>query len=150
MLRSLLLLLLTLGFQLAAPSVASAELRFSEPWARLQPPSAEMSAAFLVIENAGTEPDALVGASCACAKAVELHVMQEVDGRMSMRQVERFAIPAGGRFALAPGGPHLMLIGLTAPLSTERPLEIRLRFERGGEQTLVVPVRDPRASAPQP
>jgi len=149
MLRNHWLALFTGGL-LLAPSLASAELRVSDPWARLQPPSAEMSAAFLVIENAGTESDALVGASCACARAVELHVMQEVDGKMSMRQVERFAIPAGGRFALAPGGPHLMLIGLTAPLSTERPLELHLRFERGGEQTIVVPVRDPRTPAAKP
>jgi len=147
--RNLLLTLLTGGL-LLAPDLAGAELRFTDPWARLQPPVAEMSAAFLVIENAGTESDALVGASCACARAVELHVMQEIDGKMNMRQVERFAIPAGGRLALAPGGPHLMLIGLTAPLSTERPLELRLRFERGGERTIVVPVRDPRAPAAEP
>ncbi len=135
---------------LLAPGMVFAELRVTGPWARLQPPSAEMSAAFLVIENAGTESEALVGASCACARAVELHVMQDIDGKMTMRPVERFEIPAGGRFELRPGGPHLMLIGLTSPLSTERPLELRLRFERAGEQTIVVPVRDPRATPAQP
>ena len=106
-----------------------------------------MSAGFLVLENTGAEADALIGASCDCAQSVELHVMAETDGKMTMRQVQRFDLPAGGRFELKSGGPHLMLIGLTAPLDPAKPVQLKLRFERAPEQTMDVPVRDPRAPA---
>ncbi len=137
---------LGLGLGLLA-GAALAEIKVIEPWARLQPPSSPMSAAFLVLENTGGEADALIGASCDCAQSVELHVMAETDGKMTMRQVQRFDLPAAGRFELKSGGPHLMLIGLTAPLDPAKPVHLKLRFERAPEQTIDVPVRDPRAPA---
>lgn len=137
---------LCLGLTLFA-GAALAEIKVIEPWARLQPPSSPMSAAFLVLENTGAEPDALIGASCDCAQSVELHVMAETDGKMTMRQVQRFDLPAGGRFELKSGGPHLMLIGLTAPLDPAKPVHLKLLFEHAPEQTLEAPVRDPRAPA---
>ncbi len=146
MLRSRLTAALLGGLALLAVSAPlAAKINVVGPWARLQPPSAEMSAAFLVLQNDGSEADALVGASCDCAKVTELHVMQEVDGKMTMRPVERFDIPARGQFELRPMGPHLMLIGLTEPLAVEKPLKIRLRFEHEEELEVLVPVRDPRA-----
>lgn len=135
-----------LAFGLCA-SAASAEMRVHDAWARLQPAGARMSAAFLVLENTGPEADALIGARCDCAESVELHVMQESGGQMTMRPVERFEVPAGGKFELAPGGPHLMLIGLTAPLATDKPIRVDLRFERSAEQKIEIPVRDPRPGA---
>ena len=131
------------GLSLIAAS-AVAEVRALEPWARLQPPSSPMSAAFLVLENTGGEADALVGASCDCSEVVELHVMQEADGKMSMRKVERFEIPAGGRFELKPGGPHLMLIRLTGALDEAKPVHLKLRFAHAPELAVEVPVRDSR------
>jgi len=122
----------------------TAPIQVHEPWARLQPPIARATGAFMVLENRGREADALIGASCDCARTVELHVMEDVNGRMSMRRTERFDLAPGQRFELAPGGPHLMLIGLTAPLQIERPVRIRLRFEKAGELELDVPLRDPR------
>lgn len=134
---------LVAGLSLIAGS-ALADVRAVEPWARLQPPSSPMSAAFLVLENTGSEADALVGASCDCSEVVELHVMQETDGKMSMRKVERFEIPAGGRFELKPGGPHLMLIRLTGALDQAKPVHLKLRFAHAPELAVEVPVRDSR------
>ncbi len=125
---------------------ARAEIRALDPWARLQPPSSPMSAAFVVLENSGKEDDALVGASCDCSEVVELHVMREVDGQMSMQQVDRFEIPAGSKAALKPGGSHLMLIHLKGPLSEAKPIHLELRFEHAPALAIEVPVRDPRAA----
>ncbi len=136
---------LCLGLSLFAGAVL-AEIKVVEPWARLQPPSSPMSAAFMVLENTGGEADALIAASCDCAQSVELHVMAEADGKMTMQQVQRFDLPAGGRFELRSGGPHLMLIGLNAPLDSTQPVHLKLRFEHAPEQTIDVPVRDPRAA----
>lgn len=125
---------------------ARAEIRALDPWARLQPPSSPMSAAFVVLENGGKEDDALVGASCDCSEVVELHVMREVDGQMSMQQVDRFEIPAGSKAELKPGGSHLMLIHLKGPLSEAKPIHLELRFEHAPALAIEVPVRDPRAA----
>jgi hypothetical protein len=134
-----------LALALAACGDRPGPIKIHSPWARLQPPASRMTGAFMVLENQGRQADALVGASCDCAQTVELHVMADVDGRMSMRRTERFDLAPGQRFALAPGGPHLMLIGLTAPLKADQPVRMRLRFEKAGELELEVPLRDPRS-----
>lgn len=92
------------------------------------------SGGYLVIDNAGAA-DALVGASCACARAVELHVMSHEGGVMRMGEVEALAIPAGGRLALKPGGAHLMILGLKQPLKAGSDVRMTLRFRRAGEVT---------------
>lgn len=140
--------LFTLALAVAAGAhAAEPTIHVAEPWARLVPPGAKVSASFLTVENRGGEPDALLGASCACAEVVELHVMAEEGGAMRMRQVERFTLPAGGKLELRPGGPHLMLIGLTGDLAADEKLPLVLRFERAGEVTVEVVVRDPRPAA---
>lgn len=130
----------------AEPSPSTIEI--SEAWVRLQPPSSPMTAAYMKIENIGASADALISASCDCAKAVELHVMSEKDGMMSMRRVERFDIAAGATKKLEPGGAHLMIMGLTKPLSTEKAIRFELVFEGAGKREISVPVRDLRKTEP--
>jgi periplasmic copper chaperone A len=122
-----------------------APIQIRDAYAFLQPPSSRATGAFMVVENKGTTPDALIGGSCDCAQAVELHVMENVAGRMSMRKTERFDLAPGAPLTLAPGKPHIMLIGLTKPLKADQPLKLRLRFEKAGEIEVSVPLRDPRA-----
>lgn len=42
-------------------------------------------------------------------KAAETHETSEVDGKMSMKKVDSFKVPAKGTLELKPGGRHLML-----------------------------------------
>jgi copper(I)-binding protein len=42
---------------------------------------------------------------------------------------------------LAPGGLHVMLIGLVAPLVIDETVEIRLSFDDGSERLVSAPVR---------
>ncbi len=127
---------------------STATVRISGAWARLQPPSSPMSAAYLEIENLGDSADALIGAKCSCARAVEFHIMTEKDGMMTMRKVERFDLAPGSVKKLEPGGAHLMLMGLTAPLTVDRALEIELVFESAGKIEVSVPVQDRRRMKP--
>ena len=126
------------------PEPSASTIKISNSWARLQPPSSRMSAAYMEVQNAGESADALIGASCSCAKSVELHVMTEKDGMMNMRQVERFEVAPGATIKLEPGGAHLMIMGLKEPLSVEKALDIELVFERAGKLAVTVPVKDPR------
>jgi copper(I)-binding protein len=59
---------------------------------------------------------------------------------MRMREVDAIDLPAGREVRLEPGGLHLMLMGLKAPLKAGDKLSLTLRFERAGEVTLDVPI----------
>lgn len=111
---------------------------------RLAPPTASVSAGFATLHNRTSNTVTVTGATCACAKSVELHVMEERDGVMRMRKVEQFEVAAGTSLELAPGGPHLMFLGLTRPLSAGSQLEVTLEFADGTSQQVAFAVRDPR------
>ena len=63
-------------------------------------------------------------------------------GQMTMRaRPEGLLIPAGGQVDLAPGGLHLMLIGVREPLAAGQTLPVELRFEKAGTVTVELTVR---------
>jgi copper(I)-binding protein len=63
-------------------------------------------------------------------------------GEMVMQEVESIAIPAGETVELKPGGYHIMLIDLAAPLETGQEFDIVLTFANAGEVTVAVVVGD--------
>jgi hypothetical protein len=59
----------------------------------------------------------VVSAASSAARTDELHETAMVDGQMARRvRPGGFAVPARGSHRLAPGGDHLMLMDLTAPI----------------------------------
>lgn len=63
-------------------------------------------------------------------------------GAMTMREVASIEVPAGGEVVLEPGGYHLMLIGLAAPLVAGDTVDIALELEVAGTRTVTAEVRD--------
>ncbi|MCU0274542.1 MAG: copper chaperone PCu(A)C, partial [Acidimicrobiales bacterium] len=61
---------------------------------------------------------------------------------MTMRPVDGIDLPAGEAVALEPGGLHVMLLDLPAPLEIGQTYELTLTFEQAGEQTVTVEVRE--------
>lgn len=61
---------------------------------------------------------------------------------MQMRPVDRVDIPAGEQVALEPGGYHIMLLDLAAPLEVGDTIEVTLDFETAPDVTLDVEVRE--------
>lgn len=103
-------------------------------------------AAFLTIENKGTEADRLTAASTDVAMAVEIHEIVDNNGMKEMKPLENgLEIPAGESVILAPGGYHIMMIGLTKDLTEGMTFEMTLTFEKTGKVTVTVPVK---SSAP--
>jgi copper(I)-binding protein len=99
-----------------------------------------MTMAYFTIENIGTEPDALVGASTDFADRVRLQ-SQVLDGPLGRRSaVERITIEPGRRVALEPGGFHLTLEDLRVSLAPGDSVTVRLRFERAGTASVSLPV----------
>lgn len=127
-------------FLTAAPALA--EIGIADSYARSSGPSAKTGAVFMTIVNSGPEPDRLLAANSDIAVRVELHTHKDIGGGvMQMLPVEDgFAIPAGGRHALARGGDHVMLMGLEAPLQEGQTIPVTLIFEKAGEIHADIPV----------
>ncbi len=147
--RTLLTLLtaLALGSALpgeAAPAAAGRGLRIEQPYAR-PTVDGQPGGAYLTIENAGP-PDRLVGIGSRIATDTELHEMRMDGDVMRMRRIEAIDLPTGARVRLAPGGLHVMLLGLDAPLRAGRQFELTLQFEKAGRRVVSVPVQAPGAA----
>ncbi len=94
---------------------------------------------FLRLVNGGAD-DRLVAASSEVATAVELHMMSMKGDVMQMRQIDAIDVKAGQTVELKPGGYHLMLMGLKAPLKAGSSFPVKLKFEKAGEVTVNVKV----------
>ncbi len=122
---------------LAGLSLAQPKIEVRDAWVREVPPTSKMSAAYMVIENKGNQPDKLVGASNNASEITELH--ETVGGKM--RRVKDIEIPANGKAELKPGGLHIMLINLKKPLKEGDTVELTLKFEKSGEIKVQAPVK---------
>ncbi len=109
------------------------DLEIGHPWSRATAPTAPTAGGFLKITNTGTTPDRLIAARSPASKSVEIHEMKMEGSVMRMRELEKgLEIPAGGSVTLAPGGFHLMLIGLVEPLKADTKVPLTLVFEKAG------------------
>jgi copper(I)-binding protein len=61
---------------------------------------------------------------------------------MTMRPVAGIDVPAKGTVQLEPGGYHIMLIDLVAPLTKGQTFELTLTFQHAGAKTVTATVRD--------
>ena len=131
---------------LASQSMAPATLAVESAWARVSPMVDRAGAAYAVIRNSGTTDDALIAVTTPAATVVELHeTVPTASGEMMMQPVVSIPVPAGGMAELKPGGYHMMLIDLTAPLVEGSTIELTLTFQGG--TVLTVPA-EVRSSAP--
>jgi copper(I)-binding protein len=138
------LLRLPAALLLMAPGAfAAAPVTITAAWARATPPGVSTAAVYCTVRNDG-DADRLLGASSPAARQVTLHAEEEEHGMQHMRQLAGIEVPAHGSVELAPGRMHLMLVGIAAPLAAGATINVTLRFEKAGEVTIDVPVRDGR------
>lgn len=132
-------LMLAMFFVGASGSVIAQSVRIDSPWARPTPPSAKVGGAFMIVAG-GKEADRIVSASSPAAAVVELHTHIMEGGVAKMRAIPVIEVPAHGKVELKPGGLHIMLINLKAPLKVGGTVPIKLRFEKAGEVDVNVAV----------
>ena len=127
-----------------AIAAASDIFSFSEMQLRATVAGMPSSAAYLKITNNGVSDDRLIAAKTAIAQRVEIHSMELDQGVMRMRAVDGgVAIAAGDSVTLAPGGLHIMLMGLTTDLAPDTQHEIILVFEKAGDIKLTGTAKRP-------
>jgi copper(I)-binding protein len=67
----------------------------------------------LALHNAGTTRDRLIGVSCTCATGAEIH---GGSGAGDTGPIDSIPLPADKAVFFGPGGPHIVLVGITEPL----------------------------------
>lgn len=107
-------------------------IRIAHPWARATVPGQSAGGAFMKLENQGGA-DRLLSARSDAAASVELHTMTMDGNIMRMRELDAVPLPAGQTVEFRPGGLHIMLRDLKAPLKQGERVPLTLRFEKAGE-----------------
>ncbi len=128
---------------------AQAQTRVQDAWVRGTVPQQRATGAFMQLSS--TAGGKLVSVSTPAAGVVEIHEMKMDGSTMQMRPVPSLDLPAGQVVALKPGGYHVMLLDLKAPLNSGDTVVLNLVVEArdGKRETLVVkaPVRALGAAA---
>jgi copper(I)-binding protein len=126
----------------AVAAKAADSVKVENPYARAVPPGQPNSGAFMTFVNAGDVDHSVKSAASPVAATVELHTHTNNNGVMEMRQVPQIDVPAKGRTELAPGGLHVMLIGLKQDLKAGENAQITLTFEDGSTTVVNAPIKE--------
>lgn len=135
--------LFTLLVVLSVAPVPGLAVEITDGWMRALPPGQPTAAAYLTVNNPDTVTVRLVAARSEVAERVEIHRSSQVEGMWRMRRIDGLDIPAGGTVTLAPGGTHLMLMGLARPLREGESLSILLEFDSGQTLPATIVVQAP-------
>ena len=141
---------LFLAAALAAALAAHAQVAVSDPWVRGTVAGQKATGAFMQLK--ADSDVSLVGASSPVAGIVEIHEMKMDAGVMRMSAVSALPLPAGKAVELKPGGYHVMLMALKAPLKEGDSVPVTLTFKDkdGKASTMLVnaPVKALTAAPP--
>jgi periplasmic copper chaperone A len=118
------------------------DIRLSNAWARPTIGQAP-GAVYVTIDNQGDTPDRLTGAFTDHAAMAMVHQNEMVDGVVRMRMAGEINLPAHDRIEMRPGGTHIMLEGLRAPLRTGDQFDLVLKFRASQDQPIKVRVLGP-------
>lgn len=153
MLRFLFIALFIPGFT----SIAAAEdmdkgmdhdkLHVAHGWARASLGQNPNSAAYVTIHNKAETGDRLLGVSCADAPRCAVHNHVTISDVTRMEAVESLDIAPGAHIEFKPGGYHIMMFDLRAPLAAGGETRITFSFEKAADMTVTVPVLSMREAA---
>lgn len=124
----------------AALAQTAAPVAVDGAWARASVPGQKATGAFMRLT--AREATRLVRVDSPAAGVAEVHEMKMEEGVMKMRGVSGLDLPAGQAVELKPGGYHVMLMDLKAPLPKggHVPLTLVFRDAKGTESQLQLDV----------
>jgi periplasmic copper chaperone A len=135
---------LTIGAILAlAPGVMASDVMVMGAFARASAVSTATSGVvYMTLTNHGAVADRLMAISTPAAGMAMLHESGQEGGVASMKEMSSLEIPAGGSLEMKPGGLHIMLMGLNAPLKKGDTLKLTLTFEHAGQVAVDAKIGD--------
>ena len=128
--------------------IFAADIEVTAAWARATAGAGKNGAAYVSLTNRGADT-AIVGAESPVAERVSLHGHQMDGDVMRMRPVDRIDMPSGGDVTMAPGGLHIMLMGLVKPLAEGDHFPLSLELADGQTVTSTVMVGGVGAMGPE-
>ncbi|HEX4842638.1 MAG TPA: copper chaperone PCu(A)C [Limnobacter sp.] len=124
--------------QTVAPQVQDG-IAVTDAWVRATVGEQDATGAYFTVRS--EQPVTLVGVASPAAEVVEVHEMTMEGDIMRMRKADRLAVDPGQALVLKPGGYHVMLMALTAPVETGQEVELSLQFEKPDGSILEMPVK---------
>ena len=106
---------------------AYAQVTVKDAWIRATAPQQKTAAAYMQITSA--RDARLVEVRSPVAATLEVHETRVENNVSKMRPVTSFALPAGKTVELAPGGHHLMLVGIKEPIKEGQSVPLTLVVE---------------------
>ncbi len=118
----------------------TAAVKVEGAWARASVPGQMGTGAFMKLT--AKDGARLVGAASPAAGVTEVHEMKMEGDVMKMRAIPALDLPAGKAVELKPGGYHIMLLDLKAPLAKDTTVPLTLTFKdaKGAESKLELKV----------
>jgi copper(I)-binding protein len=136
-----LLAIALLGTLLLSACSSATGITIDDAWTR---PAAQgdNGAVYFLLQNHSAGSDELIAVSSDVAESVEMHETTMEGDVMQMQQV--LSVPVKGKESIefAPGGLHVMLIGLRQDLKVGDHFQITLQFAEADDITLNVPVQE--------
>jgi hypothetical protein len=133
------LLLAACNSQAAPPSI-----KVTDAWSRATIAGQSTGAVYLTIANGGGN-DRLMSVATPAGEA-SIHSSSTQNGVMRMRPLHELPIPAKSTVELKPGGAHIMIMGLKAPLSAGSSFPLDLKFDKSGQMQVTVEVQPAAAN----
>jgi copper(I)-binding protein len=124
---------------LGAGAAAHAEVTARDAWVRGMVPAQTSTGAFMTLTS--TVDARLVGVSTPAARMAEIHETMVMGGANHMHEVEAIALPAGKPVSLAPGGHHVMLMGMARAVKPGETVPLVLTIEEKGGKRVSVEVK---------
>jgi len=150
MLRHLFTLLAAIALAAVAHAhqYAVGNLVIGHPWSRPTASGMPTGVAYLSITNNGPREDTLLAASTPAAARVEFHRTSVEAGMARMRPAGVLVVGPNITVTAEPGGLHLMLVDLKAPLVAGTFVPLVLIFKSAGEITVQLQVEASHGGAP--
>jgi len=121
-------------------SAQTPPLTARDAWIRATPGS-DVAAAYLTLHNAAAQPVTVIGVRTPAAAQAMIHETIVTNGQSTMRPHEPLRVDGGATLRLAPGGLHIMLHGLTRPLTPGEAVPLVLLLGGGGKLEVTARVR---------
>ncbi len=106
------------------------------------PASGESSAVYMRISNRSQHDITITSATSAAANHIAFHQSTVENDMARMIALDGLLIPAGETVELAPGGVHIMLMGLTADMLPDSRIALQLQCDKGEVYDLDISVSD--------
>ncbi|KGA12813.1 MAG: hypothetical protein GM46_0455 [actinobacterium acAcidi] len=138
-------------------SSSSSGPEITKVWARTSPMETSLGAVYMTIASKDGDELTDVSVDSSIAAMAQIHEMvmasaetdismpmttEAMSGEMVMQEVDSIVIDAGGSVDLMPGGYHIMLMEIAAPLELGAKFDVTLTFAKAGKVTVTAEVRD--------